>query len=138
MFFFWVIFLACDSGTPSRTSLERGTLWTPVKEAGEGTPVEEEGEVTSVEGEGEGTSVEGEEKKTPLEFLILLFFSFPARMVLEIIFNFLASNILFVLPFNFFLLCLTFSLSLLIISPVSSADNCLGLFLNLAVFEVIN
>ena len=96
------------------------------------------GEGTSVEGEGGGTPVEEEGEGTPLELLALPLFSFHAGMVLEIVFDFLASNILSVLPFNFFLLCLTFSLSLLIISPVSSADNCYSLFLNLDVFEAIN
>ena len=121
--------MACDPGTPSKTLSEGGTLWTPMEEEGGGTPVKEEGRGTPVEKEGGGT---------PLEFLTLLLFSFLARMVLKIVFDFLASNILSVLPFNFFLLCLTFSLSLSIIFPVSSADNCLSLFLNLAVFEIIN
>ena len=98
----------------------------------------EEGEGTPVEGKGEGTPVEEEGERIPLEFLIPPLFSFPARMVLEIAFDFLTSNILSVLPFNFFLLYLTFFLSLLIISSVFSTDNCLSLFLNLAMFEAIN
>ena len=91
-----------------------------------------------MEEEGRGTPMEGEEGGTPLEFLTPPLFSFPVRMVLEIVFDFLASNILSVLPFNFFLLCLTFSLSLSIIFFISLADSCLGLFLNLIMFETIN
>ena len=120
-FFFWVAFLACDPRTPSRTPLEGGTLWTPVEEAGEGTPVEEEGEETS-------------SRITCFATFFLLYGNGFGNCML----NFLASNILSVLPFNFFLLCLTFSLSLSFISPVSSADNCYGLFLNLNIFEAIN
>ena len=91
-----------------------------------------------MEEEGGETPMEEKGEETPLEFLTPSLFSFPARMVLEIAFNFLASNILSVLPFNFFLFYLTFSLSLSIIFFVSLAKNCLGLFLNLAVFETIN
>ena len=75
-----------------------------MEEEGEGTPVEEKGKGTPVEEKGEKTSVEEEGEETLLKFLISSLFSFPVRMVLEIAFDFLISNILFVLPFNFFLL----------------------------------
>ena len=60
-------------------------------------------------------------------------------MVLEIAFDFLVSNILSEDAFQFLFALPHFLLILQsIISPVSSAENCCSLFLNLDMFEVIN
>ena len=129
-----VLFLGHYFGLWSRDSIKdtfRGgdTLDTSGGSRGRDTSGGRRGRDTS--GGGRGREEEG--GGTPLEFLTLPLFSFSVGMVLEIAFDFLASNILSVLPFNFFLLCLTFSLSLSIIS-----HNCHSFFLNLNMFEVIN